>query len=210
LLLDTMPFRRRPIWRVSRQHYLCVDPNFIVEKLAAGFYWAVNAALDSDESRYDSSSLWGTLVERYVVEVLRHAVPTTTSSLIAAPTQLVPNPFYLVPREEAFDAVVLEGTHAVVIQVKGLFVRASAKYSGRGRLFYRGIAKNFGNVRGAALEQLSRNIRLSFGIPRLRKTTAFSHLHTGDIPMVCAEVLEDHEARQARRGSNSGASGWSA
>ena len=47
LTLDLTVFRTRPIWRFSPNSYLCIDPCFLVEKFSSGFYWTVNAALDS-------------------------------------------------------------------------------------------------------------------------------------------------------------------
>ena len=51
LMLNLTAFRTRPIWRFSPNSYLCVDPCLLVEKLASGFYWTVNAALDTDKRR---------------------------------------------------------------------------------------------------------------------------------------------------------------
>ena len=134
LLLDLTAFRKRPIWRFSPNRYLCVDPCLLVEKLASGFYWTVNAALDTDERRLQFSRLWGTLFEEHVLEMLRHAVP---------PQRLTENVMYDTPQEEAFDAVVLEDTNAIVFEIKGSFARIEAKYSGQFLPFFKGL---FGKV----------------------------------------------------------------
>lgn len=155
LLLDLTAFRA---WRFSPEHYLCIDPCLVVEKLAS--YWSVNQALDTDERRYQFSSLWGLLFEDYVLEVLRHAVPSES--------RLIENPFYQSPHEEAFDALLLEGRHAVVIEVKGLFAKAAEKYAGLFLPFFKGIAGKFGNQPGAAVQQLAKNVRYTFGVPRRR------------------------------------------
>lgn len=164
LLLDQMVFRRYPVWRYDRENYLCVDSYLLVEKLASGLYWAVNHALSSDRKvTLDFSGLWGNLVEDHVLEVLDYAVAPT-------PVTLVKNPFYDKREdEEAFDAIVLDGRHAIVFQVKGLFARADLKYSGRGYQFFKGLTEKFGHVPGAAVYQLVRNIRLTFGLPNPRR-----------------------------------------
>ena len=162
LKLDLTAFRTRPIWRFSPDRYLCIDPCFLVEKLASGFYWTVNAALDTDDRRLQFSRLWGTLFEEHVLEMLRYAVP---------PSRLVENASYDAPREEAFDAVVLDGVHAIVFEIKGSFAKTEAKYSGRFLPFFRGLSEKFGNLRHRAVHQLAANVRNTFGLPRRREVS---------------------------------------
>ena len=162
LILDLTAFRARPIWRFSPNSYLCVDPCFLVEKLASGFYWTVNAALDTDERRLQFSRLWGTLFEEHVLEMLRHAVP---------PHRLAEHVSYDAPREEAFDAVVLDGTNAIVFEIKGSFAKTEAKYSGQFLQFFRGLSEKFGNQRHCAVHQLAANVRNTFGLPRRREVS---------------------------------------
>ena len=162
LMLDLTAFRMQPIWRFSPNSYLCIDLCFLVEKLASGFYWTVNAALDTDERRLQFSRLWGTLFEEHVLEMLRHAVP---------PSRLVENVSYDAPNEEAFDAVVLDGANAIVFEIKGSFVKTEAKYSGRFLPFFKGLSEKFGNQRHCAVHQLAANVRNTFGLPRRRKVS---------------------------------------
>ena len=70
--------------------------------------------------------------------MLRHAVP---------PHRLAEHVSYDAPCDEAFDAVVLDGTNAIVFEIKGSFARAEAKYSGQFLPFFRG---RFGKVRQSA------------------------------------------------------------
>ena len=162
LTLDLTAFRARPIWRFSPNRYLCIDPCLLVEKLTSGFYWTVNAALDTDERRLQFSRLWGVLFEEHVLEMLRHAVP---------PNRLVENVSYDAPSEEAFDAVVLDGANAIVFEIKGSFAKAEAKYSGRFLPFFKGLSKKFGNQRHCAVYQLAANVRNTFGLPRRREVS---------------------------------------
>ena len=162
LTLDLTAFRTRPIWRFSPNSYLCVDPCLLVEKLASGFYWSVNAALDSDKRRLQFSRLWGALFEEHALEMLRHAVPRS---------RLLENVSYDAPGEEAFDAVVLEDANAIVFEIKGSFARIEAKYSGRPLPFFRGLSEKFGNQRHCAVRQLATNVRNTFGLPRRREVS---------------------------------------
>ena len=163
LMLNLTAFRTRPIWRFSANSYLCVDPCLLVEKLASGFYWTVNAALDTDKRRLQFSQLWGTLFEEHVLEMLRHAVP---------PHRLAEHVSYDAPCDEAFDAVVLDGTNAIVFEIKGSFARAEAKYSGQFLPFFRGVSEKFGNQPHCAVRQLATNVRNTFGLPRRREVSA--------------------------------------
>jgi hypothetical protein len=162
LLLNNTFFREHPVWRYSPEAYLCVDLCFVVEKLASGLYWAVNRALDTKERKYEFSSLWGQLFEDYVLTLLRHAIPP-------ASRRLIENPFYKRPYVEAFDAVILEDTNAIVIQIKGTFAKVAGKYSGDFRPFFEALSEKFGNLRGAAIRQTRSNVRLTFGLPRRRE-----------------------------------------
>jgi hypothetical protein len=93
--------------------------------------------------------------------MLRHAVPPESG-------RLVQSPFYEDPREEAFDAVILEGRDAVVLEIKGSFARVGEKYSGAFLPFFRGLSRRFGNQPQAAVRQLADGIRHTFGTPHHR------------------------------------------
>lgn len=163
LLLDLTVFRARPVWRFSPDSYMCVDPCFLAEKLASGFYWAINAALDSNDRRLQFSRLWGKLFEEYVFEMLRHAVP---------PPRLAVNVPYDQPGEEAFDAIIQEDANAIVFEIKGLFAKADAKYSGKFLPFFEGLSDKFGNQHHGAVQQLAEGVRNTFGLPRVRTVSA--------------------------------------
>jgi hypothetical protein len=185
LFYDMTFFRERPVWKYSSRHYLCVDPCFIVEKLASGFYWAVNQALAVDTSMETKkrtlafSRLWGHLFEGYVHEVLAQAFPPVSH-------QLIKNPFFDGGGEEAFDAVVLEGANAVLFQIKGAFVKAEDKYSGRFLPFFRGVTEKFGDVPKGAIYQLATGVRSVFCLPRRR---GLSEIPVRDIRTVWPVVV---------------------
>jgi hypothetical protein len=163
LLTDFTSFRRKPFWRFKDDAYLCVDPAFLMEKLAEGTYWWVMDGLgpeddpESRERREQFSSLWGYIFEDYVDEQLRYA-HTGREGIWNA------HPHYVAPTEEAFDDVIVEGTDAVVIQCKSAFLPIGARYSGKCQPFFDGLNKQFGSEPRAAVEQLFRNIALVFGL----------------------------------------------
>jgi hypothetical protein len=163
LLSDFTAFRQKPFWRFPNGAYLCVDPAFLMDKLAEGTYWWVMDGLGprddtaSDEHREQFASLWGYIFEDYVDEQLAYAHAGSEDSF-------VPHPYYVKPGEEAFDQIVLVGTDVVVSQCKGAFLPIEARYSGRCKPFLAGLNKRFGSDPSAACEQLLRNLQLSFGI----------------------------------------------
>jgi hypothetical protein len=203
LLLDTLAFRKYPVWRATSERYLCFDPYFLVEKLSVGFYWAVNRALGSggpapglqatsveDPERkkrtHDFSSLWGLLTEDYVCDVLRYSARYDELSPNERPVTVVEKPHYLFPQEEAFDAMLLDGSNAVVFQVKRSFVTWPERYAGRAKPFFGAMRQTFGYAHGAAAEQLLRNIRHAFGLPRQR---ALAEVPVGNIRCVLPVIL---------------------
>jgi hypothetical protein len=185
LLLDTLFFRKYPVWRVGPERYLCFDPYLLAEKLSTGVYWAIQNALGSDGSAtashiaaggdggrtkrtLDFSGLWGLLTEDYVCEVLRYAVGYEAGSPAGRGPHVIEKPFYTCCSEEAFDAVLLDGQDAVVFQVKKASLTWPERYSGRGELFFDAVDKIFGFGHQAACEQLLRNIRHTFALGHRR------------------------------------------
>ena len=114
LLSDFTVFRQKPFWRFKDGAYVCVDPAFVMEKLAEGTYWWVLDGLgpedhqESKERRGQFSALWGYIFEDYVDGQLRYAHTGREDALRL-------HPYYVKPNEEAFDDVVIDGSDIVVI-----------------------------------------------------------------------------------------------
>jgi hypothetical protein len=163
LLSDFTVFRQKPFWRFKDGAYVCVDPAFLMEKLAEGTYWWILDGLgpedhqESRERRGRFSALWGYVFEDYVDEQLRYAHSAREDSLRL-------HPYYVKPNEEAFDDVVIDGSDLVVIQCKSEFLAIGARYSGKCQPFFDGLNRHFGSHAGAAAEQLFRNIAFTFGL----------------------------------------------
>jgi hypothetical protein len=163
LLSDFTAFRQKPFWKFKDGAYLCVDPAFVMDKLAEGTYWWVMNGLgpedhqESRERRGQFSALWGYIFEDYVDEQLRYAHTGREDALRL-------HPYYVTPNEEAFDDIVIDGSDIVVIQCKSAFLPIGARYSGECQPFFDGLNKQFGSDAGAAAEQLFRNIEFTFGL----------------------------------------------
>jgi len=168
LLSDFTPFRQRPFWNFKDGAYVCVDPAFLMEKLAEGTYWWVMDGLgpethaESKARRGQFSALWGYIFEDYVDEQLRYAHAERDDALRV-------HPYYADPNEEAFDDIVIDGSDVVVIQCKSAFLPIDARYSGKCQPFLDGLNKQFGSDVGAAAEQLLRNIEFTFGLKEPRR-----------------------------------------
>ncbi len=168
LLSDFTTFRQKPFWKFPDGAYVCVDPAFLMEKLAEGTYWWVMDGLGPDhhpesrERRGEFSSLWGYIFEDYVDEQLRYAHTGREDALRQ-------HPYYVKPNEEAFDDVVIDGSDIVVIQCKSAFLPIGARYSGKCEPFFDGLNRQFGSDVGAAAEQLFRNIEFAFGLEAQRR-----------------------------------------
>lgn len=163
LLSDFTVFRQKPFWRFGEGRYLCVDPGFLMDKLAEGTYWWVMAGLgpeghaESRERRGQFSALWGYLFEDYTEELLAYAHSTTKNFLFH-------RPHYVKPNEEAFDGLLIAGNDMVAIQSKSAFLPIGARYSGRCEPFIEGLNRQFGSDTRAAAEQLFRNLHLVFAL----------------------------------------------
>lgn len=163
LLSDFTVLRQKPFWKFKDGAYVCVDPAFLMDKMAEGTYWWVMDGLgpedhqESKERRGQFSALWGYIFEDYVDEQLRYAHSGREDALRL-------HPYYIKPNEEAFDDLVIDGSDIVVIQCKSAFLPINARYSGKCQPFVDGLNKQFGSDAGAAAEQLFRNIEYTFGL----------------------------------------------
>lgn len=168
LLSDFTPFKQKPFWRFKDGAYLCVDPAFLMDKLAEGTYWWVMDGLgpathaESKERRGQFSSLWGYVFEDYVDEQLRYAHSGREDALRT-------HPYYVAPNEEAFDDIVVDGSDLVVIQCKSAFLPIGARYSGKCQPFFDGLDRQFGAESGAAAEQMLRNLQFTFALQGRRE-----------------------------------------
>jgi len=135
LLSDFTVFRQKPFWKFRDGAYVCVDPAFLMDKLAEGTYWWVMDGLgpedhqESKERRGQFSALWGYIFEDYVDEQLRYA-HTGREDVLRL------HPYYVKPNEEAFDDAVIGGSDIVVIQCKSAFLPIGARYSGKCQPFF--------------------------------------------------------------------------
>jgi len=117
---DLVPFRAKPMFEVSKGNFACIDPAFLLEKMAAGVFWLICDKLPRDK-RNDLFNAWGRLFEYYVDWLFRGMSERPTA-------------FFSFPAwengEESFDGVFLKESLLVPMEYKGGFLLREAKYAG--------------------------------------------------------------------------------
>ena len=165
---DFTDARRYPLWRVDGHRYFAIDWFFLMERLSSfGVYWTIVNGLVDEELRSKFQFVWGDLVEEYVRDLLSRSVGYGVGALLRRPT-------YDDGKTEVFDSAIVIGHSLIAIEIKGSVVPSAHKYAGEAGAFFQGLSAKFGGGKGAAVEQLLRNIELIF-----RETDA---QHVASIP----------------------------
>jgi hypothetical protein len=137
-------FRRYPILNLSEDVFTCLDFGFLTEKLSFGFYRTLFNALPDDPERPGTKIKrladtlqreWGKTIEEYVTGFL-------------GPIQgFHPNVRFSLGKGEPkeIDAVFVEGKNVALLEIKGKFLSASAKYGSDSSLINE-LDRKFGRV----------------------------------------------------------------
>jgi hypothetical protein len=152
---DFMPFRKKPFVLVAEGNAVPVHIGFVQEKLESGLFWSIFNSLCSDDERDALFREWGYLFERYVTQVF-------LETFNSAREKYVPFPRFVDNDEEAFDGVIVDGEHWVVMEFKGGFLKAEAKYAEDEDEFLRDTERKFGGGKKAGMEQLARKVGAVF------------------------------------------------
>ncbi|MGB7284507.1 MAG: hypothetical protein WBE13_19740 [Candidatus Acidiferrum sp.] len=152
---DFIALRKKPFVETGQENVIPLHLGFVQEKLESGLFWAVFNSLQSREDRSLLFTEWGHLFEEYVSQTL-------AQSLAGSPENYVPFPTFSDNGEEAFDGIVSAGEFIVVMEYKGGFLNANAKYAENEDEFVRDVDRKFGGQRGGGVEQLVRKISAVF------------------------------------------------
>ena len=155
--VDVTAFKFHPLVQIGYL-YICSDYAFLVEKMFAGAYWALHDR-ELDANKQQLSITWGYIFERYVNwwvqgRSFKKAMTFYPFPLWADKPAQKTKKRKKTP-EEAFDAVILDGSRMVAMEYKGGFLTLDAKYSLNMRALlrdlYKKIAKAYrlglGNIR---------------------------------------------------------------
>lgn len=148
---DFIAFRRTPFLEVAPDNAIPVHLGFVQEKLEVGLFWAIFNSLSTPDERSSLFTDWGHLFENYVNEILG-------SSIVAQNELFIPFPKFADKNEESFDGVVAAGDHLFVLEYKGGFLKAEAKYAEEETALIDDINKKFGKGDHGGLAQLARKI----------------------------------------------------
>lgn len=176
---DFTGFREHPLVysSPSRQKFSCFAIQFLIEKLATGFYHTLfNSWPSGDENRSRFQTYWGKVFEQFVNDRLRHQFPPTL--LI---DRLHTNPYFERGRNrstEVCDAVINYGNSLVLMEHKGGYLSLQEKYGDDASTLLTGIADKFGLEK--AITQLSRSIGLLFTSNREQSDIFSERSETGE------------------------------
>ena len=153
--LDFIALRKKPFLEVGQDSVIALHLGFVQEKLESGLFWAIFNSLGTKEERSLLFTDWGHLFEEYVSQIL-------AKCLVASTDKYVSFPRFSDNNEEAFDGIVSAGKYLVVMEFKGGFLNANAKYADDADEFVRDLDRKFGAQKGAGVEQLVRKIAAVF------------------------------------------------
>jgi hypothetical protein len=152
---DFIVMRKRPVLEVEAENVIPMHVGFVQEKLESGLFWAIFNSLKTAEERSSLFADWGHLFEEYVSRMLVQCCAGSKESYFRFPK-------FLDNGEEAFDGIISEGKYWVVMEYKGGFLNAIAKYAEDEEEFIRDLERKFGSEKGAGIEQLARKIGAVF------------------------------------------------
>jgi hypothetical protein len=148
---DFIAFRRTPFLEVAPSNAIPVHIGFVQEKLEMGLFWTIFNSLRTAEERDSLFTDWGHLFENYTNHILG-------SALIGKRELFTPFPKFSDRDEESFDGVVTAGDHLFVMEYKGGFLKAEAKYADDEGVLIDDLNRKFGKGNDGGLSQLARKI----------------------------------------------------
>jgi hypothetical protein len=153
--LDFIALRKKPFLEVAQDSAIALHLGFVQEKLESGLFWAIFNSLNTREEKYSMFTYWGHLFEQYVSQLFAKSLKGSSTNFVSF-SQFCDND------EEAFDGVASDGKYLIVMEYKGGFLSAKAKYAEDEDEFVRDLDRKFGSGKGAGLEQLVRKIAAVF------------------------------------------------
>ena len=161
-LLPNMDFgvlRRWTLLELKTNFLFGTDPLFLVEKLGDGVRHTIRDSLSTRLEKDQASTAYGYLFEGYVDSIMRRVYPRGSEMFISFP-DFVDTKHGL---NEAFDGIVVcDNGHLIVMEYKGGFLSAEAKYCGKMGVFQRELDKKFGIGQRAGAQQLAKKIERLF------------------------------------------------
>jgi hypothetical protein len=163
---DFIAMRKRPVLEVEAENAIPMHVGFVQEKLESGLFWTIFNSLETPEERSKLFTDWGHLFEEYVTRMFLQCCTGPEENYLSFPK-------FLDNGEESFDGVISSGKYCAVMEYKGGFLNAVAKYAEDEEAFIHDLEKKFGSEKGAGMEQLTRKIGAVFAAdPKQRRPLA--------------------------------------
>jgi hypothetical protein len=181
---DFIPFRTKPLIRLSNNKLACLDLAFLIDQVHTGVHWIMHDRL----SRFKRNALfkaWGVLFEEYL-HYLFEGMDTK-----------LPIRYFRAPRwtkgtkdnieQESFDAIMAKNTVFFPMEFKGGFLSRNARYSADVNVFTSEMREKFGGP-----QQLAWKIGTLFSANEQNRS-AIEHINVDAYEVVVPIlVLHDH------------------
>lgn len=128
-------FRAKPLVEIRKHKVICIDIDFLADKLENGIFWIVfNQLRESDRGQL--FGLWGKAFEKYVGSIIERslAVPNTdeeTEGSITSAQRYIISPKYDDTGDECTDIIIYTDDTLVLLECKARPLIADAKYNGK-------------------------------------------------------------------------------
>lgn len=127
-------FRDKPLIKTAENEIICVDLNFLADKLESGVFWFIFKQLKQPE-RAKLFSLWGRAFENYVGSILKRCMPNAdseTDDSMEVAEKLILSPRYKEnPSDECIDFIIHSNETLILMECKVARLTADAKYNGK-------------------------------------------------------------------------------
>jgi len=120
---DFTPFRDRPLFRDGDYLFL-IDFAFLAEKFETGPFWIIHNSLPDKPSKDGLHAFWGRVFEKYGCDVLNATADQGRNVVYESPN------FTDMGKGQVCDAIVVCGSSAAFIELKGSTFSSRAKYGG--------------------------------------------------------------------------------
>ena len=152
-----LPFKKYPLARIFEGKYICLDFNFIIDKISNGIFWLINDNLPKND-REKFHTFWGKIFESYI-RYFFEEIGLVKKGIF------VPKPLFDSSEDEVADGILNCGEDLVLLEYKFAVLTQEAKYSSsKSRLIEEIKLKFEKNQRGEwkGYGQLANNINKLF------------------------------------------------
>lgn len=122
-------WRQYPLVRLSENHIICVDINFLLDKLQTGVFWIIRDQLEKLKKGNGQKiiSLWGDVFEDYAASIIKRGIKSQKPSL----ERCILNPKYIGKgMNECTDIAVCSNDTLILLECKAPLLSAGARFSG--------------------------------------------------------------------------------